>query len=698
LIVHRDLKPDNILIGEDGTPKLLDFGIAKLMSATEIKATVTRHQPLTPEYAAPEQITGAAITTATDIYALGVILYELIARQRPFARTGETSAHSLLRSISEKEPTPPSKIQNSGFGFRHFKSKAKNPKSAIFSPKLLRGDLDNIVLKALKKEPERRYQSVELFAEDVARHLAGLPVAARGDTFYYRAEKFIARNPFAVAALAFAFSSMLAGLFVSSYQTKIARAEREKAERRFNDVRKLANSFVFEINEKIGESPIKARELLVTRAVEYLDQLAAEAENDASLQSELAAAYEKIGDMQSEIFKPTLGNSQGALESQQKAQKMREAIYRRDENNVEAGLALAESYVQVGSGFAMTGSTAKSLESYGEAVNLSEKLLSREPENVGVLRSLSRARAMLGQSVLRSGSLSQAAENYEKAITAIKKAVNISPDDLQLTRNLSIYYSYLGYAKMEAGARAEALDYFLKALAIEEKVAATDQSNAQFQANITTAELWVGIALRENDKIEQAVSYIERALKRQQTLFDADRANYGEQNSLADCFLDYGITLARAGRLTAAIEAFESAELNYRIVARADQFNTAARRQINFSRRHRADALAARGEIDKALKIYEDSLSELTVISASDPKNTDYSHDTAVCFLRSGEIYLRKKQRGRAVEHFAAALPILQEVVKAAPDYVSRQEDLKAVQNHLENLTPKDIAGIHKMP
>jgi serine/threonine protein kinase len=337
LIVHRDLKPDNILIGEDGTPKLLDFGIAKLMSATEIKATITRHQPLTPEYAAPEQITGAAITTATDIYALGVILYELIARQRPFSRTDKSGSQNLLRSISEKEPPRPSSVIKSR------KSESFDPKFKIQNPKLLKGDLDNIVLKALRKAPERRYKSVELFAEDVRRHLAGLPVSARADTFFYRAEKFVARNPLAVAALAVAFSSMLAGLFVSAYQTKVAREEREKAERRFNDVRKLANSFVFEINEKIDESPIKARELLVTRAVEYLDKLATEAEGDASLQSELAAAYEKIGDVQSEIFKPGLGNSQAALESHQKAWQMREAIYRRDETDTEAGLALGKS-------------------------------------------------------------------------------------------------------------------------------------------------------------------------------------------------------------------------------------------------------------------------------------------------------------------------------------------------------------------
>lgn len=696
LIVHRDLKPDNILICEDGTPKLLDFGIAKLMSATEIKATVTRHQPLTPEYAAPEQITGAAITTATDIYALGVILYELIAHQRPFTGVDKTSSQSLLRSITEKEPLRPSKIQSSEFKIRNLKSKTKNPKSKILNPKLLKGDLDNIVLKALKKEPERRYKSVELFAEDVRRHLAGLPVAARADTFFYRAEKFVTRNPLAAAALAVAFSSLLAGLLVSTYQTKVARDEREKAERRFNDVRKLANSFVFEINEKIDESPIKARELLVTRAVEYLDQLAAESEGDVSLQSELAAAYEKIGDVQCEIFKPGLGNSQAALESHRKARFIREAIFRRDETDIEAGIALGKSYIQVGNAFSMTGSTAKSLESYRQAVALHEKLLESEPQNVGVLRSLSRARAMLGQAILRSGSLADAAENYEKAIAAIKKAVEINPYDLQLTRNLSIYYSYIGYAKMETGARREALGYFREALTIEEKVAATDPDNAQFRANLATAELWVGIALRETNQIDQAVFHIEKALATQQTIFDADRANFGERNGLADCFLDYGITLARGGKFAAAANAFEKAIVNYEAVARVDQHNTAVRRQIIFSRRHLADTLAATGKTEKALEIYEKSLPELSAITASDPENTDYRHDAAICYMRSGEIYLRKNERIRAASNFEAALPILQQLVDISPDYAARRNDLETVKTHLENLKNADVARVYK--
>jgi hypothetical protein len=190
----------------------------------------------------------------------------------------------------------------------------------------LKGDLDNIVLKALKKEAARRYLSVEQFCEDINRYQTGFPVSARPDTIGYRAEKFIRRYPLAVSAFLVAFVALALGLVAVGYQSKIANAERALAERRFNDVRRLANSFVFEINDEIGKSPIKARELLVSRAIEYLDKLAQETKGDASLQSELAAAYEKIGDVQCELFSPAAGNSALALESHQKALTMRSGI------------------------------------------------------------------------------------------------------------------------------------------------------------------------------------------------------------------------------------------------------------------------------------------------------------------------------------------------------------------------------------
>jgi hypothetical protein len=161
----------------------------------------------------------------------------------------------------------------------------------------LRGDLDNIVLMAMRKDPQRRYASVEQFSEDIQRHLDGLPVLACQDTLSYRSAKFIRRNRIAVAAASLIALTLIGGIVATAWEARAASVERARAERRFNDVRRLANSFLFELNDRIEQGPTKARELLVQRALEYLDSLAQEAGSDLSLQRELAAAYQKVGDV-----------------------------------------------------------------------------------------------------------------------------------------------------------------------------------------------------------------------------------------------------------------------------------------------------------------------------------------------------------------------------------------------------------------
>ena len=197
---------------------------------------------------------------------------------------------------------------------------------------------------ALRKEPESRYQSVETFADDIERYLKGLPVSARPNTFKYRAAKFIKRNKFGVLAASLILLSLIGGIITTVWQARRAEAQRIKAEKRFNDVRKLATSNLFEIHPKIENLPgaTEARELLLKRALEYLDSLSTEAGDDAELQSELAAAYEKVGDVQGRVNQPSLGDTEAALTSYRKAQIMRENLLAKDSGNIEKRSDLGE--------------------------------------------------------------------------------------------------------------------------------------------------------------------------------------------------------------------------------------------------------------------------------------------------------------------------------------------------------------------
>jgi serine/threonine-protein kinase len=211
LIVHRDLKPANVLITGQGVPRLLDFGIAKILAPESgQEKTVTGIRPLTPEYASPEQVRGEPVTTASDIYSLGVMLYWLLTRRRPY-RSAMSSPSEIERAICDEEPVKPSMVVG--------KREARE----------LKGDLDTVVLMALRKEPRRRYASVEQLSEDVRRHLANIPVAARPDTTSYRASKFLRRNRAWVAMGAVTFLSLSGGIVASVRQTHVARKEQAKA-------------------------------------------------------------------------------------------------------------------------------------------------------------------------------------------------------------------------------------------------------------------------------------------------------------------------------------------------------------------------------------------------------------------------------------------------------------------------------------
>jgi tRNA A-37 threonylcarbamoyl transferase component Bud32 len=333
LIVHRDIKPGNVLVTADGIPKLLDFGIARLTKQEPdtggAHATYTTAWLLTPEYASPEQIRGEMVTAVSDVYSLGVVLYEMLAGQPPHRITSR-SATEIERIVCRSEPVPPS--------------------VACGKPGL-RGDIDNIVLMSLRKEPDRRYTSAEQFAEDIRRYLDGRPVIARKDAIGYRMGKFLKRNRVPVAAGILVAASLIGGVIATLHQAR-------RAERRFDEVRKLAYTMLFDVNDKLAQLPatLEARVLLVDTATRYYDSLARDAEGDEALQWELAQAYSQLAGLQAGHLAvenggglgPGLGRSADALISLHKAVDLQERLAARY-SRLEYKRPLLMLYYNIGS-------------------------------------------------------------------------------------------------------------------------------------------------------------------------------------------------------------------------------------------------------------------------------------------------------------------------------------------------------------
>jgi len=294
LIVHRDIKPGNILVTSDGVPKLLDFGIAKLLDGAALAGLNTMQTSgpmMTPDYVSPEQVRGQPVSTATDVYGLGAVLYELLTNTRPHElRTYDPA--EIARVVCETDVRPPSAMGN-----RH-----------------LRGDLDTIVLKAMQKEPSRRYSSVTALTEDIRRYLEGLPVAARPDTAMYRATKFVRRHRLGVVATVAVVVSLAIGVALALNEARVA-------ERRFAQVRELSNTFLFQFYDQVTPLPgsTAVRASIVDTARKYLDGLSKEARGDKELTLELAAAYGRLGDVQGRTGTANLGQLDDARRSYQRA-------------------------------------------------------------------------------------------------------------------------------------------------------------------------------------------------------------------------------------------------------------------------------------------------------------------------------------------------------------------------------------------
>ena len=604
LVVHRDIKPGNILVTAEGVPKLLDFGVATILSAEAYspgaEPTVTVQRMLTPQFASPEQLRGEVITTASDVYSLGMVLYKLLTGCSPYV-LHTSSSYDLAHAICEVEPEKPSTVigrsgrstrsqtidaqvngqqsEDSEITSRQQRLSSGTPQKVSShrntTPEKLRrklsGDLDQILLKALRKEPQLRYGSAQDFAEDLRCYSLGLPVSARRGTFSYRSGKFIKRHKLSLAVTAFFALVLLAAAVAVVREARIA-------ERRFDDVRKLANSLLFDIHDSIRDLPgsTAARKLLVDRALQYLDSLSHESSGNPGLQRELASAYERVGDVQGNPYYANLGDTAGATESYRKALQIRLALAGDRRGSAEDRAALAGVYVKLGFALRAANNFPAAFDALRRAYPITEKLAADQKDDPKAQDTLAGVCFAMAQCLGDMGDVAGALEYYQRSATIREAITGGSPSfKTGVQTRLAGVYGYMAGVEHLRGDLDAAISLQGKAHDILVPQVKADPQNARLQQFVLENEYWTGYYLAEKNLPGQALPHLQAALAGYRQLTLADPHDVLAMRYLGKCYMSVGKALAADGKPSQGVQSAREAVRILETLVAADRGDTA---------------------------------------------------------------------------------------------------------------------------
>jgi tetratricopeptide (TPR) repeat protein len=600
LVVHRDLKPSNILVTAGGEPKVLDFGVSKLLDGS---ASATSTRLLTPEYASPEQLRGEPIGTSSDVYSLGILLCQLLGGDPPFRDPGSLK----LTRAAGLEP-----------------------------------ELRNILQMALRAEPARRYSSAEQFSDDIRRYLDGYPILARPDTRRYRLRKFVGRNRAGVAAAAAIVLALGGGIAATSRQARIA-------ERRFRDVRRLANSYLFEVHDAIQNLPgaTPARQLVVKRALEYLDGLSAERPRDPALIRELASAYMKIGTIQGMPNVPSLGDRQGALENFRKALALRQRVAAEDPRNPDIALEIEESHEYLAAVLVSSGDIQGAAGELRAGLTIAESLAAAHPGMVRIERTLALACASLGDvlgnpNLPNLGDSAGALAMHRRALAITEKLAAADPGSQEARDNLFVRHFKLGQIEQSLADGQATVESFQKAIAINAGLLEQFPENTSYRRSAALANRSLALAYVQLLKdYDRARPYSGHAVELFEQLAESDPKNVEAQIALADAYYGAGYILPKE-QAAERVRWYDRSIALYETILREHSGVSPAESRTAYQLR--SDSLIELGRFEEALADIRRVLGIDERLLEINPQNASARRNQGLMFGNLGKVHERKSE------------------------------------------------------